>query len=788
MTKDSLKNLLNMFPYFLDKREISNFYKSQNVTNHRFQDLYQSLFEIHESFHLQKRCLIWKEQNVAYDYFIHFFASYPHLKSVKCYKNDNLLYIEEYNYDDNVDSFIYVYDSTMENANLGLILNENTEDNDEIESETMSYEKPIIPVDQFSIKVETYDEIIIEKGFPENDTILGDIYDHDISLDRFGKINNIPRKEYIETTKYATTEPPYNNRLTEDDYHYMNRIIEYTLRIHDTPLPVLEIWKLYGVKTSMMNRERFLLKVFDEEKHDPDWTPKKWEHKDKFCQSEKDYGTYFFAIPSTNLPKKGSPIKFTLKLLNSLAEELTKNYTVNIYLNDILLEEEYSESTFDVDANLLDEYNVNVFRFVPSIGNEEIIDINVRGCNNADFYVDGDLGNDVTGDGSKENPFESLSKALTKVTDVRNMIVVRNNVIIRDATIVNNNCTILGCGNAVIENDISNKFFHIVGNKNLTLSLIDVKLNSNGAITECKSTDYNNTNKDYSNYLTVLVHGGTPSISMEVDKDEYYSDYDNIKVNGIFLSKEQLGIKNETIKLNLEGTEIDLTTNNNGEFSGIIPIRGLDAGTHSITATFEGTDTYFETQSITVLNITREAEVITMRYGDDVTITATGYAHEDIVKFYHDGELVDTVTADIDGKASYNFTPHIGRNIICTSLDGVSIDNKWNVGATYKISDLPAEHLINDITYNSSEDIIVEKKALSEFNNVQDLQGVILDVYLDNEGIINLTRFKSNYDDEHILENDDLYPLDLVDMKMALTDVTIDDNIIYGTRGNNEIS
>ena len=323
MTKDSLKNLLNMFPYFLDKREGSNFYKSQKVSNLQFQDLYQSLFDIHESFHLQKRCLIWKQQDVEYDYFIHFFASYPNLKSVKCYKNDNLIYIEEYNYEDNVDLFIYVYDSTMDNNIFTSIINDNNENNE-------NNEKPIIPEDRFHITVETYDEIVIEKGFPENDIILGDIYDHDISLDRFGKINNIPRKEYIETTGYAHTEPPYNNRLTEDDYHYMNRIIEYTLRLHDTPLPVLEIWKLYGLKASMINRERFLLRVFDEEKHPfdeeteqvLDWTEEKWEHKDGFYNLEKNLGKYFFVNPSTNMPKKGSSVTFRFKLLNNLAEEI----------------------------------------------------------------------------------------------------------------------------------------------------------------------------------------------------------------------------------------------------------------------------------------------------------------------------------------------------------------------------------------------------------------------------------------------------------------------------------
>ena len=72
MAKDSLKKLLSKFPYFLDKRENSNFYKSQDVTNKRFQDISQSLFEVDESFSLLKKIWIWKEQEVPYDYTINF--------------------------------------------------------------------------------------------------------------------------------------------------------------------------------------------------------------------------------------------------------------------------------------------------------------------------------------------------------------------------------------------------------------------------------------------------------------------------------------------------------------------------------------------------------------------------------------------------------------------------------------------------------------------------------------------------------------------------------------------
>ena len=159
MPRNSLKNLLDLFPSFMDKSEGSNFYKSQDVTNRQFQDLYQSLFNISESFNLDKNCLIWKTQTVAYDYSINFVASYPNLKSVSCFKNNELIYSEEYLYEDDVGSFQYIYEGSSET---------------------------VIPSDTFEIRVETYNEYHVEKGFPENDEKMGDIYDHDYSLDIFG--------------------------------------------------------------------------------------------------------------------------------------------------------------------------------------------------------------------------------------------------------------------------------------------------------------------------------------------------------------------------------------------------------------------------------------------------------------------------------------------------------------------------------------------------------------------------------------------------------------------------
>ena len=89
--KDSLKWLLSKFPYFLDKNEGSNFYKSSSVINNAFKEFRQDLFNVHLSHRLEKKVLIWKEQFAENDYTINFFVNVPYLKMVNCYKNDVLI-------------------------------------------------------------------------------------------------------------------------------------------------------------------------------------------------------------------------------------------------------------------------------------------------------------------------------------------------------------------------------------------------------------------------------------------------------------------------------------------------------------------------------------------------------------------------------------------------------------------------------------------------------------------------------------------------------------------------
>lgn len=479
MTKDSLKKLLNKFPYFIDKRESSNFYKSQDVTNNRFQEISQSLFEVAESFNLLKKIWIWKEQYVPYDYAINFLCNCPNLKSVSIYKNDELLYMETYSSEEKINNFIYSYEGSSYNE----------------EDETI-----IIPNDTFSMYVETYDEYSLSKGFPENDEQLGDEYDHDYSIDRFGRLNNIFRKNYIATEDYANTEPPYNNRLTEDDYHYLNRIINYNLRLHNTPLPVLELWKEYGIESQMVNREACLIKMFDEDLHDENWIPNPWEHKDSFCDLSEDLGKFFFVSSNTIRSLKNQNINFNFKFLNSLAEQIIGDFTVDIYLNDDLIEGDYPSSQYTINSNMLNDSIGNVFEFVAKeksipFGSEEIT-INIMGCNEANFYVSS-TGNDNNNGKSRETAFASIQKAINNINNEENFIVILGENTISTPLRINKSCKILGCDNASIENMSSPNFFSVSQNQKLELQ--DINLIFDNVSAEISSGIFENQNRQKKN-------------------------------------------------------------------------------------------------------------------------------------------------------------------------------------------------------------------------------------------------------------------------------------------------
>ena len=665
MMRKKIYELMDMFPYFFDKSESSNFFKSQSVTNNQLLKVYQSLMEVKDSLRLDKKCCIWKEQSVPYDYTINFLVNYPLLKSVKCYKNDTLIYSEEYLEEDNISSFNYSYDSS-----------------EDIE---VTEDTPIIPEDTFHIIVETYDEYIIQKGFPENDTIQGDMYDHDESLDEIGALNGIQRKTYKVTDDYEHTEPPYNNRLSEDDYHYMNRIIEYNLKIHNTPLPVLEIWKEYGIFSDMINREEYLLKMFDEHMHPydeetglvGDWTPMPWEHKDRLCELTSDNGRFFFVSANTLIPVKNQNVIFNFQFLNSLAEKLTGDYSVTITLlgdeEDTVLVENYTGEQYTVTSDLISDDAPNVFKFEayegPTIFETETLEVTVRGCNTGNWYVS-TSGND-NNTGRIDDPFATLDKALSMVNGEENLIVLTSGTHSTDHIYnVPYTCTILGCGNPTINNSVGLKFFRVYQNQSLNLQ--DITLTHDTSSTLVSNSNWINNNKNTNPLYVVISEGAGKTstiLTLSTDKSTYTIG-ETIEIRGSLTDDEHTALTGKSIKIYVNNTLVDTVTTqgNAGNFSK--DITANISGAVSIKAVFEGDEDYYSnnaTENITVnkkpTTITFNADKSSYDLGETITLSGTlktgTTGMDDVdVKIYDGETLLHTVTTD-NGTFSKTLTASI---------------------------------------------------------------------------------------------------------------------------------
>ena len=806
MPRDSLKTLMDMFPWFFDKSSTSNFYKSQSVTNNQFKNVYNDVFKVYQSFHLNKNCLIWKEQSQPFEYAINFIANFPNMKTVTLYKNDEVIYTDEYTSEENVNSFEYAYncstldefetvfydnasssdhredwDSTEElsvdydedgpiitedDSNFGsyyanfegtensiiefdiqalnmvgsikffyknadIHLNNYLRDSkkhhikveckndyvvlyvDNIEQATFgitsentscrfilknasvkfsdfsisTVSAKIIPQNKFKMEITTYDEYSISKGWPENDTIEGNEYDHDESLDEIGALHDIPRKEYLIVNEelYGATEPPYNDRASEDDYHYMKRILDYMLMYHTTPLPVLEIWKMYGINATLENREKLLLKVFDLEKHpnfiddrkdsqgnyiaDGDrwfsgtldeagnineWTPNAWEHKDKFCDYTKNLGKYFFVKASTKIPVKNQNVVFSFRFLDSLAHELGEECSVDVFLNNTLLYEDVVTNQITIQSNQIPQDIDNIFTFRGKDSQGEIIDtqdvkVTVRGCNSGSFYVDPVNGSDSYDGKSRSTAFQTIQKAVNSVNGDRNLIVLLSGLYeISSPVLVRKDCSILGCGGVIIENLTENLFFKVYPHN--TLNLQDLALQYKGDFCNVSTNEFTNKNGNNEVADVIIYFTNAPVLIMTrldlsfVGKNHCVGD--TITFSGSLHDRlnNPLAAKNISVKDN-KTIARTLTTNSNGAYTGSLIAERM--GDLTLNASYNGDSIYKSSLATATTTIKMRLTDLLSKY--DSVVMDLQYTNNNDWKYTTKNVNEITKLSDLDG-------------------------------------------------------------------------------------------------------------------------------------------
>lgn len=612
MPYKSFESLLSKFPYFLNKNWDSNFSKSERVFNSEFKKVYNNLYDVYLASKLRKHVLIWKEQNSGYNYDMYFAVSFPNLKSVcitehyiKLVSHEVVLddgsikinesmqeiskdiYTETFNYDDFVNHFEYLHSNTSQT---------------------------IIPTEKYTITIETWDEYTTTKGFPENPIIVGDEYDHDYSLDAFGEYFRCPRRTYkeVKTSQYPDTIPAYDNQVTEDDYHYMQRLLYYATHLNDTPLPVLEIFKLFSITDAqLLNRSRLICRMTDTSKHmengvyNRGWIPQRWEHKDRWCEGLSD-DLFLFANVNNNNLLEGQKFNFTFKILNSKGEEVYNNNTYNTISETIIEESEkpyiivpyknnklFQEGLF-LNSNetwslktedINDTDSTFIFKCFKTIEDaqkdttpdliihendltSEEIYITVKGCNSADWYVDAENGNDTNNGNSKTTAFKTLKQALSHVEGEKNIISLLNgtyNILPENIT---ENTTITSCQeyNPIITCS-DPTFFRVYQNASLTLK--NIRLNYKCCDLYSKFTVFKNENNV--NYpLNVKVNSKfcliSTSIVLNKPSETEWEAFTDYILIGELMSTED--VSGETVKLLRNNVVVDETTvDNTGAFS-----------------------------------------------------------------------------------------------------------------------------------------------------------------------------------------------------------------------------
>lgn len=612
MPYKSFESLLSKFPYFLNKNWDSNFSKSERVFNSEFKKVYNNLYDVYLASKLRKHVLIWKEQNSGYNYDMYFAVSFPNLKSVCITEhyielvsqevvlddgsikiNESMqeiskdIYTETFNYDDFVNHFEYLHSNTSQT---------------------------IIPTEKYTITIETWDEYTTTKGFPENPIIVGDEYDHDYSLDAFGEYFRCPRRTYneVKTSQYSDTIPAYDNQVTEDDYHYMQRLLYYATHLNDTPLPVLEIFKLFSITDAqLLNRSRLICRMTDTSKHlengvyNRGWIPQRWEHKDRWCEGLSD-DLFLFANVNNNNLLEGQKFNFTFKILNSKSEEVYNNNTYNTISETIIEESEkpyiivpyknnklFQEGLFlnsnetwslkTEDINNTDStFIFKCFKTIEDaqkdttsdliihendLTSEEIY-ITVKGCNSADWYVDAEKGNDTNNGNSKTTAFKTLKQALSHVEGEKNIISLLNGVYNILPENITENTTITSCQEYNPTITCSDPtFFRVYQNASLTLK--NIRLNYKCCDWYSKFTVFKNENNV--NYpLNVKVNSKfcliSTSIVLNKPSETEWEAFTDYILTGELMATED--VNGETVKLLRNNTVVDETTvDNTGAFS-----------------------------------------------------------------------------------------------------------------------------------------------------------------------------------------------------------------------------
>ena len=772
----SLRELLRKFPYFLNHRSGSNFYKTENVFNEWFKELYDNLRHTYESNHLTKPIQLWVEQETPTNYILHSIIDTKYLKKIKLVRlnpdntltdileedPENIEIISYEKIDTNNNHYTY-YDDTLNDEGESIYTEEeyqelkdtlNTEYKQEEDEVRIHFQyTPTTPnivdsicMDKFILYMETWDEEDYVKGYPENDTSLDmysfgevcfgytgfwdssvtgfyrfvdeypddDIYDdriyidesifnHDRGLDKIGLFLDVPRLNYksdVSLEELGNCEPQYFAGLTEPDHHYLGRLLGYTVgrrvlvdditgdvsstsfNLHSTALPCLELWKLFGVYSSIVNRETRLCKminghkhfqfmvdsdgvdkpVFDAEGHymrNPEFELMSWEHEDLMCTGAIDSDYYLFASVNNHTPVLGANLLFNLVLMDSLAETPTVEGVIIPYLDgggegyeayDYNISEPEQvisitpNSTWKLGTTGLGDYKQLKFKFkyfnsksdaikeltetggvlIESSDDDDLIisdeiSIRILGCDNADYYVNYTTGDD-SNNGSSTAPFKTLKQALNKVVN-GGLIALQGGEHYSDELLeVPASCTIMGCGreNNIYFSTPTRSIFMLKQGINLTMVNIECHRKC------CTYSFMNETimNHNITNtpvYISFSRNLCKKETSISIDDEMYTTLNDTIITGNLQGDDSTEGLKGKTVNLTIGDVTYNTSiTDTAGSFK--FNLGKLNSGEYNIIIEFIEDDRYCGITQEYTITVIKDTPILSVESDKTSTI------------------------------------------------------------------------------------------------------------------------------------------------------------------------
>lgn len=235
-----LQDLLSKYPSFFSQNSNSIHYKYHNTLASILNILKHDTEIIRLTRALKRPLKIWRIQTQPHENIICYNITINNIKHISLYqeeKNKQDTLLTEHSFQEGINEYSNYLELTS------------TE---------------IIPKERYYIEVETRSGLIFQKGFPENDTPQGDIYDHDNALDTIGYLYNLKRRKYhpnIPEADYPYTHPLFCNSQTEWDYYYETRLKNHIRNFGKQPLHLLILESIFEITPQVTGRWRQIARM-----------------------------------------------------------------------------------------------------------------------------------------------------------------------------------------------------------------------------------------------------------------------------------------------------------------------------------------------------------------------------------------------------------------------------------------------------------------------------------------------------------------------------------------------